>query len=321
MIDNYGRRITSMRISLTQQCNLNCFYCHREGLLPSDDEMTPDEIERIVKIGNSLGINKIKLTGGEPLLRRDIIDIVSRISAHVDEVSMTTNGTLLEDIAMDLKEAGLARLNINLNTLDPSNYQKITRRDHFKAVMRGLISAKNAGYKPIKLNMVLLDGINIHEIEDMVLFSSEIDSVLQLIELETTKGGVNSDLFTRYYFNLTPIEKMLESRAVDVKENPLHRRKKYFVPLKSIKNDNKKQIETTNSNGLAEVEIVRPMHNSDFCRNCTRIRLTSDGLLKSCLFTNDGLVDIVKPLREGKSEHMIKEIFKDAAKNRRPYWN
>lgn len=283
--------------------------------------MAPDEIERIVKIGRSLGINRVKLTGGEPLLRTDIIDIISLVSGHVREVSMTTNGTLLEDTAIELKEAGLARVNINLNTLSSSNYQKITGRDLFKTVMKGLISAKDAGYNPIKLNMVLLNGVNNHEIEDMAVFSSKLGAVLQLIELETTKGGVDNELFTRFHFDLSPIEKMLEHGAVDVKENPLHRRGKYFMPIKNDRADSFNLTESKKNNGLVEVEIVRPMHNSDFCRNCTRIRLTSDGRLKSCLFANDGLVDIVGPLREGKSDDTLKKIFENAAKNRRPYWN
>jgi cyclic pyranopterin phosphate synthase len=187
--------------------------------------------------------------------------------------------------------------------------------------MKGLISAKDAGYNPIKLNMVLLKGVNNHEIEDMALFSSDLGAVLQLIELETTKGGVENELFTRFHFDLSPIEKMLEHEAVDVKENPLHRRSKYFMPIRNDRADSPKIAEFNNNNGLVEVEIVKPMHNSDFCRNCTRIRVTSDGRLKSCLFANDGLVDIAGPIREGKSDDALKKIFMNAAKNRRPYWN
>jgi cyclic pyranopterin phosphate synthase len=263
VFDNYGRRITSMRISLTQQCNLNCFYCHREGLPPSDSEMSVDEIESIVKLGSTLGINKVKLTGGEPLLRKDVTDIVSGISAHVDDLSMTTNGTLLKAKAVELKEAGLARMNINLNTLDPRVYRKITGKDILKSVIDGLYSAKDAGFKPIKLNMVLLNEVNNEEIDDMALFSSKLGAVLQLIELETAKGGVESDLFTKYHFDLGPIEKMLENKAVDIKENPLHRRGKYFMSLNNSKTSTLKQSSVHRNNGFVEIEVVRPMHNTE----------------------------------------------------------
>ncbi len=308
MIDPYGRRITSLRITLTQRCNLSCFYCHREGESGAEqNEMTPEELERIGRIGAELGIKRVKLTGGEPLVRRDIIDIIRALAPHMQEVSLTTNGTLLEGMAENLKKAGLARVNVSLDTLDEKRYMEITNNSTYgpDSVMRGIKRAVEVGLNPVKVNTVLLKGVNDEELDSLIDFTAKAGAILQLIEFETTREGERSEEYRRYHADLLPVEARLEGLAEEIRYNELHRRKKYIF----------------HRNGRrAEVEIVRPMHNSEFCANCSRIRLTSEGWLRGCLLTAYGSRDILTPMREGASDGEIKELFEKVVASRRPYW-
>ncbi len=307
MKDRFGRPVKSIRVSVTEDCNLNCFYCHREGEWHRHrSEMTPEEIERILKIARELDIRKVKFTGGEPLVRGDIVEIVQRSAPLMDrDISLTTNGTLLSKYAYDLKEAGLHRVNVSLDTLDPEKYKKITRKDMLKDVINGIHTAVDAGLNPVKLNMVLLRGINEDEIEDMIRFSAESKTILQIIELEAPVEKEQTEFFRKYHVNPKFIEEHLEKIAEEIRYNELHRRKRFIFNFKGKR---------------AEVEIVRPMHNTEFCMYCTRIRLTSDGKLKPCLLRNDNLVDILTPLRNGASNDELREIFVEAIMRREPYW-
>ena len=308
MIDPYDRPITSLRITLTQRCNLNCFYCHREGESGSErNEMTTEELGRIGRIAAELGIKRIKLTGGEPLVRADIVEIVRVLAPHVEEVSLTTNGTLLEGLAEPLKEAGLARVNVSLDTLDSGKYSEITQNRTYgvESVMRGIKQAAKVGLNPVKINTVFLNGTNDGELDALIDFAAETGAILQLIEFETTREGENAEEYRKYHADLISVEKSLESIVEEIKYNELHRRKKYVF----------------HRNGrLAEVEIVRPMHNSEFCANCKRIRLTSEGHLRGCLLTAYGSMDILTPMRNGASDEEIKDIFEKVVAMRRPYW-
>jgi len=300
--DPYGRPLESIRISVTQRCNFNCFYCHREGEDPSQgDEMTPEEIRRIVEIAASFGVGKVKLTGGEPLLRSDILDIVSGIhkTRGVKEVSMTTNGVLLSKHAYELKEAGLARVNVSLDTLTAEKFKRITGVDALKSVILGITKAKEAGLYPVKVNMVLLKGLNENEVSEMIAFARENDVILQIIELESPH---ESEWYREYHASLDSVERLLESMAERITIRKMHHRKKYHLQ------------------GGGEVEVVKPMHNTEFCRNCNRIRVTSNGKLKPCLFRNDNLVDILSPMRRGASEEALRELFLEAVKRREPYF-
>lgn len=298
-LDPYGRLVDNMRVSVTQSCNLKCIYCHREGETNAvNDEMSVDEITNIVKVGVELGIRSIKITGGEPLLRRDIIEIVKQISdlSNIEEVSMTTNGVLLSNFADRLKEAGLKRINISLDTLDPKKFSRITA-GKIEHVIEGLKSAIKANLTPIKMNMVLLKGINEDEVWDMIEFAKKAGIILQVIEFVPLASS-----FSEYHASLQQLEEELDRRAEDVKIRSFHRRKKYFF------------------SPCGEVETVRPVHNSEFCMGCRRIRLTSDGKLKPCLMRNDNLVDILSPLREGVSDEELKKLFLKAISLREPYY-
>ncbi|MFQ6088503.1 MAG: GTP 3',8-cyclase MoaA [Candidatus Methanofastidiosia archaeon] len=298
MKDRYGREVKNLRISVTQRCNLKCIYCHREGEENGEEELTPGEIRKIVEIGTNLGIRKLKLTGGEPLMRKDIAKITKLVSPLVEEVSMTTNGVLLERHALELKKAGLRRVNISLDTLNEKLHQKLTGKRVLGDVLLGIKKALRVGLKPIKLNMVVTK-LNYEEIEEMMEFCGK-DYILQLIELEAPREEENGKLFKKYYYDLKPYERELERKALQVKEREMHRRRKYFLPT--------------------EVEVVRSMHNTEFCMNCTRLRHTSDGKLKPCLMRKDNLVDIITPLRKGASKKELLKLFEKAIYLRVPYW-
>jgi len=303
LIDPYGRPVNGIRISVTQKCNLNCFYCHREGENEKvAKEMTPDEIKKIVEIAAKLGIKRVKITGGEPLIRRDITEIIEKISniKGIRDVSLTTNGVLLAEYAEKLRKAGLKRVNVSLDTLDPQKYQKITGHNYSKQVIEGIIKAVEVGLNPVKINMVVLKGINDMEIWDMINFSAKTNTILQLIEFIPLNAPNPS--FKKHHMNLDPIEEGLRKRAIKIITRRLHARKKYFLP-----------------NG-AEVEVVKPFHNTVFCANCTRIRLTSDGKLKPCLMRNDNLVDILTPIRNNADNKKLEELFIKAVNLREPFY-
>lgn len=300
--DDFGRVVDNIRISVTQQCNFKCFYCHREGVnSTSYDEMLPDEIERIVKVAASLGIRGVKLTGGEPLLRDDILEIVSKISGipEIDDVSMTTNGFLLGDYADDLKRAGLARVNVSLDTLNAEKFRLITGVDGHESVIKGIIKASEANLRPVKVNMVILRGINENEVDDMIRFAGRNGLVLQIIEFEWPRIDA---IYEGYHADIKGIEDEIRKRSSRIIVRSMHHRRKYLM-----------------GDGT-EVEFVRPMHNSEFCLHCNRIRLTSDGKLKPCLFRNDDLIDILGPLRSGADDDYLKRLFIEAVKRRKPYF-
>lgn len=299
--DSFGRPLTSMRISITQRCNLNCIYCHREGVFgESSREMTPQEISRIVRIASGLGVKKVKITGGEPLIRGDVCDIVEGIAGveGISDVSMTTNGVFLQEYAERLKEAGLNRVNISLDTLRPDVFSMITRGGKLDKVIAGIDEAVRVGLDPIKLNMVVMKGINDDEIQEMIKTYSRNGVVLQLIELVDS----DKEFFHKYYFDLDRIEEEIADKARNVRvRKHMQGRKKYTL------------------NG-AQVEVIKPMHNTEFCAHCTRLRVTADGKFKPCLMRQDNLVDFLKEMRAGADDNRIRELFMKAVMRREPYF-
>lgn len=303
MLDGFGREASSLRISVTQQCNLKCFFCHKEGeASTSIKPMSREEIRTLVEIGSKLGARKVKITGGEPLLRLDITNIVGDISRYLDEVSLVTNGTLLSPIAGELKDAGLRRVNISLHSLDRGNYRRITGKDKLKVVEEGIDAALENGLRPVKLNVVVLRDINDAEIGGMIDFAAERGAILQLIELQ--KMGEDG-WFERHYLDLSSIEAQLQKEATQALEREFQRRRKYVLQRLG------KEV---------EVEVVRPLHNSTFCMNCTRLRTTSDGRLKPCLMRNDNLVEFTSLLKRGAGEQQLLSAFQEAVRRREPFW-
>lgn len=304
--DPYGREVRSLRLSVTQRCDLACSHCHREGQSESMVEMTPDEIEMLVRVAVSLGVRKIKITGGEPLLREDILEIISKISPLVAEVSLTTNGSQLSRLASPLKLAGLRRTNVSLHTLDAAMFARICGADLSERVVDGISAAVRAGLNPVKVNMVVLKDTNEDHIGPMIDFCARAGAVLQLIEFETDRENSNGCQFAKRFYSLKSTEDMLARQSLETSVNELHRRKRYRIPA---------------NGGTVQVEVVRPMHNTEFCSNCSRIRMSSDGRLKPCLLDPAGEVDVLTPMRTGMSDHELRGLFLKAIENRRPYWS
>ncbi len=269
------------------------------------NEMSSDEIYRILRIIRDFGIRKVKFTGGEPLVREDVVEIVHHAkSLMYSDISLTTNGTLLTQYAKNLKEAGLNRVNISLDTLVEKKYEKITGQKNIRNVI-DVIKESVKFFNPVRLNYVLLKGINDNELEDMIRFSADTGAILQIIELEAPVEKEQTEFFKKYHISPKFIEENLQKISDQVKFNELHRRRRYLFDF---------------SGRRAEVEIVRPMHNTEFCMNCTRIRITSDGKIKPCLLRNDNLVDILSPMRNGAEDGELREAFKNAILLREPYW-
>jgi len=264
-------------------------------------EMTKEEVLRIAKMAVSLGMNRIKLTGGEPLLRSDIVDIVRGITniPGLRDLSMTTNGTRLSTLATPLKEAGLTRVNISLPSLDSKTYSLISGGDLNDAI-NGVAAAVKAGLYPVKLNMLILRGINTADIPKMIEFARQSQTILQLIELEPV--NIQDDYYKEHFFALNGLELELKKQALEVHtRGDMQNRHVYSLP------------------GV-KVEVVHPIENTDFCARCTRLRLTSDGKLKPCLMINDNLVDVLTALRKGGTDQELKELFEAAVKRREPYY-
>jgi cyclic pyranopterin phosphate synthase len=302
LVDPYSRRIDYLRISLTQECNHVCFFCHREGETCAGTEMTPEEIERLVQVANERGIRRIKLTGGEALLREDIVEIVRRLDPLTDDLSLTTNGSRLHELALPLRDAGLDRVNVSLHTLNHALHEYITGVQDLEEIKRGIETAIEVGLTPVKLNMPILAGFNDNEIPEIMEYAGRIGAILQLIELQNLP---DEDRWKRYWFDLTPIEEDLERRAVKVTQRSLHGRKQYTIPLD----------ETT-----VQVEVVKPQHNQSFCQRCTRLRVTSDGKLKPCFLKQDNLVEVRSLLSGESNSDMINDALEQATRLREPYW-
>ena len=303
LFDNCGRPALNLRISLTQRCNLKCVYCHREGQIPGSTlpEMTAEEVLRIVRMAVSLGMTRIKLTGGEPLLRSDILDIVKGLATipGLSDLAMTTNGTHLSVLAQPLKEAGLMRVNINFPSLDERTYLMVNG-GNLNELLSGLSAAVKAGFHPVKLNTLALRDLNIDAIPKMIEFARQNQVILQLIELEPV--NIKDDFYDEHYFPLETLEEELKKQALGVQtRGDMQNRHIYTLP------------------GV-KVEVVHPIENTDFCARCTRLRVTSDGKLKPCLMVNDNLVDVLTPIRNGATDQELKELFIAAVKKREPYY-
>ncbi len=287
--DTYNRPVSNLRISLTPKCNLSCIYCHREGEKDPKAPLSAAEIAEILRVAAGFGIRSVKFTGGEPTLRPDLIEIIGSVPAGM-ESSMTTNGTLLSGLAADLRQAGLRRVNVSLDSLDPAIFKRITGTDRLSDVLEGIDAALENGLTPIKLNMVVLKGINDHEIDDFLAYiRGNRDLVLQLIELMNFND-------CDYHGDLNGIENALASRSKQIITRRMHHRKKYCLDG-------------------AEVEVVRPLHNTEFCAYCNRLRVTSDGKLKPCLLRTDNHVDI-----RGKSGKELEDLFIEAVRRREPFY-
>jgi len=302
--DHYNRRINYFRVSITDRCNLTCMYCMPHVLVPKlshDDILSYEEILRIVAVSTRLGITKVRITGGEPLVRKGVYEFLGKLTTikGLTDISLTTNGMLLADHAERIKSAGIHRINISLDSLNRKTYQHITGEDGFNQVWRGIEKAAQIGMNPIKLNVVILKGINDDEILDFARLSLTYPFHIRFIEYMTigeTSVHMGDAIFTP-----------------EIKE-----RISTLGRLNAIgKGNNDGPAEIYQLDGaIGKIGFISALSNH-FCHQCNRIRLTASGQLRPCLLTDDDEEDIKGPMRRGCSDQELAEIFRKAI-NRKP---
>ena len=295
--DSFGRDVTGIRVSLTDRCNFDCVYCHNEGLGdtrgpmdPQDDEMTADEVVRLLEVVADYDVEAVKFTGGEPMLRDDLEEIIRRTPDSM-EVSLTTNGTFLPGRAEGLVEAGLQRVNVSQDALDPEAFAEVTKSGAYDRVIEGVHAAVEAGLTPVKLNMVVFEPTAGY-IPEMVDHVDETDGLqLQLIEYMPEIAG-----HPEWAIDIERVHDWLVEQADRVERREMHGRARYHV-----------------GDGL--VEIVDPVENAEFCANCHRVRVTHDGKFKGCLNRHDDH----RPMGE-MTRAEIREAYEATVDNRVPYY-
>lgn len=296
MIDDQGRSINYMRISLTDRCNLRCRYCMPEKGVDNLGHYTIlslEEIARLVKIASQLGISKIRLTGGEPLVRRNVVQLLHYIAdiPEIDDVGITTNGILFADIAEDLQQAGLKRVNFSLDSLVPEKFRFITRQGDLSLVKKAIFKAIELGMEPIKLNTVVIKGFNDDEIMDFARLAYDYPLHVRFIEFMP----VGDLLFWKQ-------DRLLKSQEIERQINTQYS----LLPAKEIKGNGPARSYNLEG-GQGSVGFISPMSNH-FCAECNRIRLTAEGGLRGCLHSRHE-VDLREALKKGCSDDEIKELF------------
>ncbi len=305
MQDQYGRDIRDLRISLTDRCNLRCVYCMpAEGIdfRPSEELLQDDELVLLVRVAAELGVRKVRLTGGEPTVRPGLVELVESISAirGIEDIAMTTNGLLLEYLAAPLAEAGLRRINVSLDTMDPEKYRRITRGGRVEKVLAGITAAERAGLAPIKLNAVVVRGFNENDVVSLAALTLERPWEVRFIEMMPF-GSVGD-------FAEAAVVKTEETMAkIEAALGPL-------TPADVSGEDPARTYRLSGASGA--LGFISPV-SQPFCAKCGRLRLTADGRLRLCLLRDDE-EDLLTPLRNGASYAEIKERFRAAA-FRRPF--
>ncbi|MFH1825482.1 MAG: GTP 3',8-cyclase MoaA [Candidatus Firestonebacteria bacterium] len=296
LLDNYNRKIEYLRVSVTDRCNLRCIYCMpKDGirLKLSKEILSFEEIEKIIKIFIKLGVKKVKITGGEPLVRKGIIELLKKLSVleNLKDISLTTNGVFLEEHSEQIKNSGINKINVSLDTLNEDKFNLITGGNCLPKILSGLRKAKETGISLIKINVVILKGINDDEILDFVKFSEENNYIIRFIEyMPLNKAFANfrfisnneiKEIISKYFGELKPAEVVLGNGPA-----------KYYV---------------TNDNTI--IGFISPLSEC-FCDSCHRIRLTCDGKVKACLFS-DCMLDIKEMIRKDMDESNIVKAIKE----------
>ena len=294
MIDQFGRNIQYLRLSVTERCTLRCVYCRKdEGICPKAAELTTEEFFRIAKVCVDLGVNRIRLTGGEPLLRKDIVEIVRRLSTldGLKELTMTSNGQILAEQAEDLKQAGLTRINISIDSLDPQKYRNITGGD-LNAVLAGIKAAVKAGLLPVKLNMVLIKGINDQEVDDLIALAKDQPIDVRIIEL-------------------MPMAELGQDSSLVVNNSDLINARPYLKPVEP-RYAGQPSTDFTIEGYMGRVGFISPVSHR-FCSACNRVRIMSDGMLRPCL-GNNLEISLKEALQAG--DDVLQETIRNAIFNK-----
>jgi cyclic pyranopterin phosphate synthase len=298
-LDRFGRKIHYLRISLTDHCNLRCVYCMPEDMKfrPNAEMMQDDEVLLLTRLFADIGFDKIRLTGGEPTVRLNIVDIVRGIAAipGIHSLSMTTNGVLLSKLAGPLAEAGLDRVNVSLDTLDPAKFKRITRWGKLEDVWKGILSAEQTGLKPLKLNAVVVRGFNEEDVTDLARLTLDHPWQMRFIEMMPFAGATDlqigqrvteAEIKARIEQTLGPLE-IVNGGELDGEARLFH------VPGAQ-----------GNVGFISSVTVP-------FCASCARARLTSDGILRTCLL-REHEIDLLTPLRGGASQDELRKMLLDA---------
>lgn len=319
LVDPFGRTIDYLRVSVTDRCNFRCVYCMPEQgfpCTPKEESLTAEETARLIRVAASLGVRKVRLTGGEPLLLRGLEELVRGVSPLVDDLSLTTNGHMLSSLAVPLARAGLRRVNVSLDTLDPDRFVQIARRGCLERVLEGIEDARSAGLKPLKINVVAMRGVNDGEAADFAAWTRREEIHVRFIELmpmrwsldegpamaengilplTQTRGDMLSDLQMRRMY--VPISEL--KQRIEAVHGPL-------LPAEVATNGPARTFRLAGAPGT--VGFISQISN-DFCSSCNRLRLTHDGYLRPCLMS-DGELDLRTPLRDGASDEDLRELFR-----------
>lgn len=300
MLDCAGREVNYLRVAVTDRCNLRCVYCMPEDgvkLMPAEEILSFEEIFRVVKCVSGLEVNKVRITGGEPLVRKDLAKLIRKLKKlpFIEEVSLSTNGTFLEQHIKELELAGLDRVNISLDTLKKEKYKEVTKTGRLEDVLRGIDSAVKSKLAPVKINVVASKDINYSEIMDFVKFSEETACHVRFIEMMPIGEACGNGRLSNQ----------------EVKEVVLEERN--LIPANEIKGNGPAVYYQTKP-GRGVIGFISPISHG-FCSSCNRIRLTPEGYLKLCLQREEGIY--LKDFLRGKVEdEILKKIIKDAVKNK-----
>lgn len=296
--DSFGRVHTSLRIGVTDRCNIRCTYCMPEFVrfLPRPQVLTFEEIERVVSIVGAMGVNKIRLTGGEPLVRAELWRLIAMLKSieGIDEVALTTNGILLSDQAQQLKDAGLDRINVSLDTVDADVFKKLTRRDGLEKVFAGIEAAQQVGFDKLRLNAVSVRGITDQEIVPLVHFARDHHLELRFIEFMPFDAGGDWD--DSQVLSGSDVKSIIENRIG--KLEPVER-----------KDDSQPAVDFRFVDGQGSVGFINSV-TEPFCASCNRMRLTAEGKFRNCLFS-DAEWDVRNLLRHGASNEQIAELMRN----------
>ena len=299
MIDPFGRHITYLRVSVTDRCDLRCLYCMAEEMefLPKAEVLSLEELERLCSAFVGLGVRKLRLTGGEPLLRRGIMSLIQQLGEHVqagqlDELTLTTNGTQLAKHAATLKAAGMRRINVSLDSLNPETFRQITRSGDLAAVLDGIAAAKDAGLA-VKINTVALKGLNEHHLDDLIAWCGAQGHDMTLIE--TMPLGDVAGYRTDQYL---PLDIVRERLARNWTLTPTSHRSGGPARYVTIEETGRK------------LGFITPMSHN-FCESCNRVRITCTGTLYMCLGQEDA-VDLRAPLRQSNSDEALRQAIQEA---------
>jgi cyclic pyranopterin phosphate synthase len=300
LTDAFGRKIEYLRLSVTDRCDLRCAYCMPEdfkGYEEPSNWLNFDEIERVLRLFAALGLRRVRLTGGEPLLRSRITDLAKRIKSipNIDDLSLSTNGTQLAKHARGLWDAGVKRLNVSLDTLQPALFASITRRDALSDVLEGLKMAREIGFAPIKINMVWQAGSNDTELDAMIAFCRDGGYILRLIEIMPIGD-------TGRHSQFASIQSLMATL------------KAQFGLIDGVIPGGGPARYLVSPNGDFSVGFITPM-SQHFCDTCNRVRLTVDGMLHLCLGQEDRL-DLRKLMRDGASDETVQSEIKAAIKRK-----